>query len=254
MQISSPPKISTVEVVGLVTALASAPSLNGARQYDRHKRRRQSEEQPQRRERNHFHAGNIQHRAGNHHRQRNPPSAISLLEPGEHAGQIGYEQRRINRHVENGRHQREPRFLKSPEISHRPPHPGVVAAFVGQGARKLADHERRGQAPEQRREQQNQNRASVAGAMHDVFRAIGSARHHKEGGGDQRPQREANEFFPVGSFIRDDGERLGVLGLLTRGASCCQFRCLPPQATHSQQLPQRAGYSLKNAARAFRFG
>src|SRR6267143_2309481 len=31
MQMSRPPRMSTVEVVGLVTALASAPRLNGAR-------------------------------------------------------------------------------------------------------------------------------------------------------------------------------------------------------------------------------
>src|SRR5271156_4687446 len=65
--------------------------------------------------------------------------------------------------------------------------------------------------------------------MHDVFSAVGSARHHKECGGHQWPKREAEEFFPVG----DCCERLGVLCLLTRGASCCQFLWLPPQATHS---------------------
>ena len=232
--------MSTVEVVGLVTALARAPILNGASSYDSDERRSQREEQPQRRERNHFHPGDVQHRARNHHRQRYPPSAISLLEPREHARQVGHEQRGINRHIENGRDQREPGFLKSPEISHRAAHPGVVAAFVGQRAREFADHEGRRQAPQQRGEQQNQNRASVTGAVHNVFRAIGSAGHHKEGGGDQRPQRETDEFFPVGSLIRNCGERLGVLYLMTRGASCCQFLCLPPQATHSQLLRSRA--------------
>ena len=117
---------------------------------------------------------------------------------------------------------------------------------------KLADHEGRGQAPEQRGEQQDQDGASVAGAVHNFFRAIGSARHHKEGGGDQGPQGEANEFFPVG----DGGERLGILGLLARGASCCQFRCVPPQATHSQLL--RSGLVFfrnrhRKRARAFWF-
>ena len=204
MQINNPPRISTVEVVGLVTALASAPILNGAMQNDRDERRRQREEQPQRSERNHFHAGNIQHRAGNHHCQRYPPSAISLLEIREHAGQVSHEQRGINRHVENRRDQRKPGFLKSPEISHGAAYPGVVTAFVGQRARKLADHESRRQAPEQRGEQQNKDGASVPGAMHDLFSAIGSARHHKEGGGDQRPKREADELF------RGDGFRLGA--------------------------------------------
>src|ERR1700685_2044785 len=70
--------------------------------------------------------------------------------------------------------------------------------------------------------------------MHDVFGAIGSARHHEEGGGDQGPQREADESFlgdrvPVGG----GGEVLGIFGLSTRGSICCQFLCIPPQATHS---------------------
>jgi hypothetical protein len=62
--------------------------------------------------------------------------------------------------------------------------------------------------------------------MYDVFGAIGSARHHKEGSGDQGPKGEADEFLPVG----DDGQ-VGILELLP--ASCCQFLWLPPQATHS---------------------
>ena len=182
-------------------------------QHDRHERRRQGEEQPQRSRRNDLHAGNVEQRAGNHDGQCDPPSAIAFLEPREHAGQVGDEQRGINRHVENGRDQREPGFLKSPEVAHGAAHPGVVAALVGQRAREFADHEGGRQAPEQRGEQQNQDGASVTGAVHDVFGAIGSARHHKEGGGDQGPKREADEFLPVG----DDGERLGCLELL-RGA------------------------------------
>ena len=177
--------------------------LEGRHHHDHHERRRQGHEQPQRSERYHFHSCNVQQGTRDHYRQRNPPSAIILLEPREHPRQVGHKQRGINRHVENGRNQREPGFLKSPEVAHGAAHPGVVAAFVRQRARQLADHEGGGQAPEQRRKQQNQDGASVAGAMHDVFGAIGSARHHKEGGGDQGPQREANEAFlgdrgPVG--------------------------------------------------------
>src|SRR5208337_5000718 len=100
MQMSSPPRISTVEVVGLVTALANAPSLKGAMSTI---------------------ATNGAERAKNNHKD---VSAISFLEPREHARQVSHKQCGINRHVENGRDQREPRFLKSPEISHRPAHPG----------------------------------------------------------------------------------------------------------------------------------
>src|ERR1017187_6722656 len=80
---------------------------------------------------------------------------------------------------------------------------------------------------------------AVAGSVHDVFRAVGAARHHKEGGGDQWPKGEPNESFPVGY----GGERLGVLYLLTRGASGCQFLWLPPQATHSHH---RVSLGLQN--------
>ena len=198
--------------------------------HDRHKRSRQREEQPQRSERNHFDAGDIQYGASDDHRERHPPAAIPLLKPREHARQISDEEGGIDCHVEDGRNQREPGFLKSPKVAHGAAHPGVVAAFLGQSARKLADHESRGQAPEQRREQQNQNRASVAGSVDDLFGAIGSARHHKEGGGDQGPHGEPNEFFPIGY----GGEGLGFLSL--QGASSCQFLWLPPQATHSHHL------------------
>ncbi len=223
--------MSTVEVVGLVTALASAPSLKGAIRTIATNGADRADEQPQRGQGDDFHSGNIQQRTRDHHGERDPPSAIALLKPREHAGQVGHEERGINRHVENGGDQREPGFLKSPEVAHGAAHPGVVAAFVGQRARKFTDHESRGQAPEQGREQQNQNGPSVAGAVHDVFGAIGSARHHEEGGGDEGPKREANEFF--GITAGDRAERLGIFELSTRCDRCCQFLWLPPQATHS---------------------
>ena len=239
----------------MVTAFASAPILNGASSTIATNGADSAKNSHSDVSETTFTPAIFERSAGNHHSQRDPPSAIVFLEPREHARQVGHEQRGINRHIENRRDQREPGFLKSPEIAHGAAHPSVIAALVGQRARKLADHERRRQAPEQRGEQQNQNRASVPGAVHDVFRAIGSARHHKEGGGDQWPQREAHELLrgnrvlgdrvPVG----DAGERLGILCLMTRGASCCQFRCLPPQATHSQLL--RSGLV---PARAFWFG
>ena len=137
--------------------------------------RRQSEEQPERRQRDDFHpamfskAQAITTARATHHPR------FAFLKPREHAGEVGDEQRGINRHIEDGGDQREPGFLKSPEVSHGAANPGVVTALVGQRARKLADHEGRGQAPEQRGEQQDQNRASVACAVHDVFGAIGSA-------------------------------------------------------------------------------
>ena len=69
-------------------------------------------------------------------------------------------------------------------------HPGVITAFRRDGARKLADHVSGGKAPEQRSKQQNEYALGVTGAMHDVFCAVSSAGNHKEGGGDERPERQ----------------------------------------------------------------
>ena len=35
--------------------------------------------------------------------------------------------------------------------------------------------------------------------MHDVLGAVGSARHHKEGGGDKRPKVRRTDFFRLGT-------------------------------------------------------
>ena len=133
-----------------------------------------------------------------------------LLKPGKHPGQIGHKQGRIDRHIENGRHQREPGFLKSPEIPHGAAYPGVVAAFEGQRAGKLADHECRRQAPEERGQKQDEDRFAVPGAVHDVFGPVRPARNHEERGSDQGPKGETDGFFP-GSDTEELGrERLVV--------------------------------------------
>src|SRR5882762_4591628 len=127
--------------------------------------------------------------------------------------------------AKNSHSQRKPGFLESPELAHGAAHPSVVPAFLRQGAREFADHERSRQTPQDGSQQQNQYSSSVAGAVHDVFRAIRAARHHKEGGGDQGPQGEPAEFFVLG---KNEG-----LFLLGWRASGCQFLWLPPRATHS---------------------
>src|SRR5271165_5563456 len=157
-----------------------------------------------------------------------------LLEPGEHARKIRDKQRRINRHIENGRDQRQPSLLKSPEVPHGSSHPCVVAAFKGQSARKFPDHERGGKAPEKRGEKQDEDRLAIPSAMHDVFRAIGSARDHKEGGGDERPKRKTDgllRLVVVKKALGSDGRNRGRRRKVRTCGSCCQFRCLPPQAT-----------------------
>ena len=55
-------------------------------------------------------------------------------------------------------------------------------------AGEFAHHERRRYAPENRRENQNQNSAAVARAMNDVLGAVRAAGHHEEGRRHERPQ------------------------------------------------------------------
>src|SRR5215469_1291652 len=115
---------------------------------------------------------------------------IVIAEPGCHLLQIKYEERRINRHIKDAGGQRKPRFLESPEIAQAPAHPRVVTTFSGQSARKLADHERRRQAPENRKEKQDENATSVARARDDGFCSIGAPGHHEERRSNKRPERQ----------------------------------------------------------------
>src|SRR6266550_2350166 len=129
MQMSRPPRISTVEVVGLVTAFASAPNLKG--------------------DKNTISANGAE-KAKNSHSDvvettRTP--AMSLGKPREQTIQIEDEQRGVDGHVEDRGHQREPGLLESPEVAHGAAHPGVITALEGQSARQLADHEGCRQAP-----------------------------------------------------------------------------------------------------------
>jgi len=116
-------------------------------------------------------------------------------EPGRHLLEIEDEERGINRHVENAGGEREPCFLKSPEITESAADPRVVAAFAGQRARQFADHESGGQTPQDREKKQNQNSVTVARAGDDLLGAIGAAGDHKEGSSDERPERELGDIF-----------------------------------------------------------
>src|SRR6185437_1244491 len=103
--------------------------------------------------------------------------------------------------------------------------PGVVAAFARKRSREFADHDCCGQTPEQRREQQDDDRPSVAGAVDDVLGAVSPARDHKEGGGNQRPERQ------VSGFLLSCGTVFGGICLrgLLYGLSRGQFLWSPPR-------------------------
>ena len=98
--------------------------------------------------------------------------------------------RRVERHVKDAGGEREPTFLVTPEGPEAATHPNIKAAFVGDGGGEFADHERGGQAPDERQNQQDHDGPAKARAAEDVLNAVGTARHHKEGGGDQRQKEQ----------------------------------------------------------------
>ena len=61
----------------------------------------------------------------------------------EQAIQVLDKERRINRHVEDAGHQREPRLLESPAGPQSTAHPDVESALFRQRAGQLANHEGR---------------------------------------------------------------------------------------------------------------
>src|SRR5580704_6947923 len=105
---------------------------------------------------------------------------MSHAEPRKQSRQVCDKQGGINRHIKDAGHERQPRFLKSPEIPKRTSHPRVITAFRWQRTRKLADHISGWKTPDQRRKQQEENAEAVARAMNNVFGAVSSARHHEE--------------------------------------------------------------------------
>ena len=109
-------------------------------------------------------------------------------EAGRDAGEIEDEDDRVDGHVEDAGGEREPCLLKSPEGAEGAAHPAVVAALLRQGGGELADHERGGQAPDQRDEEQEEEGAAVAGVAEDVFQAVGATGDHEVGGCDEREQ------------------------------------------------------------------
>src|SRR5713101_7481206 len=84
----------------------------------------------------------IQRRARSHHKQARIDPMIFSAEPRRHLLQIKNKKSRVNRHIENTRGQREPCFLKAPEISQAAPDPRVVAALRRKRAGEFANHER----------------------------------------------------------------------------------------------------------------
>ena len=73
-----------------------------------------------------------------------------------------------------------PPVLEGPERAERPANPAVVAAFLGQHARELADDERFGNAPHERYHGEQQQREAGSDRGDEGLRGEGAARHGEE--------------------------------------------------------------------------
>jgi len=133
-------------------------------------------------------ATKIPHAAQHDHGQGPRISVPSGGERGVELAQVAHKDGGIDRHVEDAGRKREPALLVAPERAHGAPHPGVEAAFGGDGAGQLANHQGRGQAPENRKGQEDDDGPGVASSAQDVLNAVGATRHHKVCGGDERQE------------------------------------------------------------------
>src|SRR6476646_3504826 len=114
--------------------------------------------------------------------------------------EISHEQGGVDRHVEDRSGEREPRFLKAPERSHRTPYPGVEATFFRHRRGQLSDHERRGQTPEKREHEKSDQGPAITGVANDLFEPVRPARDHKVSRRQQRqhPQLPPRSFRATG--------------------------------------------------------
>ena len=109
-------------------------------------------------------------------------------EAGRDAREIEDEDDRVDGHVEDAGGEREPRLLKSPEAAEGAADPAVVATFLGQRGGEFANHQRGGQAPDERDDEQQEQGAAVAGVAEDVLQTIRAAGDHEVGRSDERKQ------------------------------------------------------------------
>ncbi len=106
------------------------PHFERCHQHDQSERRRQQKEQPQRRDSHRANPSKIQRRARRDHKKSGVDSMMPNAKPRRHLLQVKDKQRRVDRHVKDARGQREPRFLKSPEVPQTAAHPRVISAFL----------------------------------------------------------------------------------------------------------------------------
>ena len=153
-----------------------------------HKRRQQQTEQPHRPLANRPRSAQVPRCTQHHHRQRPQRPARARRPRRLNPSQIQHKDDGIDRHVEHTRRQTQPRLLKSPEPTQRPPHPAVVSTLLRQRRSQLSHHQTRRQTPNQRHQRQQQQRPPIPRLADDVFQPIRPTRHHKVGRRNQRQQ------------------------------------------------------------------
>ena len=131
-------------------------------------------------------------------------SAVAVVELGEDAGEVERDGGGIDGHVEDTGGQRQPGDLEAPEPAEGAMSPDIEAAFVRDGRGEFADHERCRQAPEDRDEGEQKQRAVETGHADDVLKTVRAARDHEIDGRDERKETEAGGFGLAGVEDRRD--------------------------------------------------
>src|SRR5438309_924741 len=135
------------------------------------------------------HAEQVQRRqSGDEHHREEP--ALERRHGRMPVAQVLDEERRIDGHVDEAIEPRPPADLEAPERPEGARRPRHVAALVGHGGGQLRHGERNGQAPEQRREDEENEREAGTERRHRVLDAIGAATHIEEDDGGERQHAE----------------------------------------------------------------
>ena len=127
----------------------------------------------------HTRTAQVERGTGHQYRDTHHQAQASLGCRRPQSSQIEQEQRGVNGHVKDAGAEGKPGFLKTPERSHGPLDPHVVAALVRYGAGQLAHHEGRGQTPHERRHHKQQQSHPVAHILHQFFQTIRPTRDHE---------------------------------------------------------------------------
>src|SRR5579884_281025 len=134
----------------------------------------------------------IPYQAHDDHQSTDRDTVPALVGSRQNPPKVCDEEGGIDCQIENARCQRQPSLLETPEGSHRPSHPNVVATLGRDGAGELGDHESGGETPNQRGDQDQQDRSGVSGRADRLLEPIRTARGHEVGGGDQGPESNAS--------------------------------------------------------------